>query len=437
MRKSLLVLLSTCSATVWSAPYVMSPGAALTTGPISLPYSLESVAHNPAAGELVVRSDETLRTGYWSNLGGGVEYGDVTDFEDDLDELIDILDDGLTGDSSADEVIDRFSGVLADMSQEGYLKFEGTWALPIFPVVYRSEALKGTISLDIAQDVQGKASILYADDLAFNSTTQDFSTTASIYLKSGVQTRFAAGYSRPVYTRAVGQFNGTLIAGTRLNIINLKLSKQILALTNLDGESLGDVIKDEYENNQEDATNAGLDVGLIWVAEKYRLGLTMTNLNQPSFDYGKLGVNCESMTNITQQANCFVARDHIQVNGSIDGSETHTMNALTTVDASYILTERWTVSGSMELAKYDDLVGDENQWMAVSTTWFPQTMWIPAVRLGYKSNLAGSKLSSVNWGFTAFKIFNFDLAYGLESIDVDGTSVPRSFGASIGFQEGF
>ncbi len=433
MRNLLLVLLAIYPLGALSAPFVHSPSSALTIGPSALPYSLQSVAHNPAAGSLVVNSSEKLRFGYLSTVGGSFEYGEVANFEDDLDELIDILDDGISDDDSVDEVLDRFNGVLEEIANDGYFKLEGSGSLPIFPLVFNSDMLGGTVSINLAHDIQARGSILY-DELRFRD---EIDTSAALYLKGAVLNRFGVGYSRPVYTRGVGMWKGTLIAGARLNVLSASLSKQVFGLTNLDGESVTDVIQDEFTENQEDTTEIGLDVGFIWRADKYQVGLTITNLNQPEFDYGPIADDCESISNPVQQSNCFIARTHVEEIGAIDAAETHEMNALTTVDASFMLTPRLILSGSAELGDYNDLVGDENQWVTLSATHFPRSSWLPAWRIGYRSNLVGSELSSLALGVTLFKVFNFDLDYGLDTVTIDGSSAPRSIGINFGFEESF
>ena len=95
----------------------------------------------------------------------------------------------------------------------------------------------------------------------------------------------------------------------------------------------------------------------------------------------------------------------------------------------------WSIATSYDVADYNDPVGDEVQYFSVSTTHTPSSRWIPAWRVGYRANLAGEKLSQLGLGTTLFGIFNLDLAYGLESTTIDGSSAPRSLGFSFGFEQ--
>jgi hypothetical protein len=67
----------------------------------------------------------------------------------------------------------------------------------------------------------------------------------------------------------------------------------------------------------------------------------------------------------------------------------------------------------------------------------PNWRVVPGVRVGYRENLAGQQLSQVTFGTTLFGFFNFDVLYGLDKIDVDDSSVPRSLALNIGFEQKF
>jgi len=424
------------SSFVNAAPYVMSPGSTLTTGGASSRHSIQSVAHNPAAATLVLDQKERVRFAYLSGAGVGLEYGDMENFEDDLNDLIDTIDAEDTSLDDADDLIDKFNTVLPTLGEAGYLKIESRTPIPMFPIVARIAPLDAELSLNLSLDVQMKISLLDAP-LVFNQAQGRFDTNSAVYVKSGILTQMAVGLSKSIWNHDVGRLRGQFITGARVNIYSLKLSKQVIALNSLGGEKIADVLSDEYKNNQISTTALGIDVGFLWVADKYHLGFTLTNINAPEFDYGIVGVGCEEETNITNEINCAVAREHVQALRNISSEETHVMNALGTVDASYKILWNWSVAISYELAKYNDIVGDENQWMVASTSYTPENPIVPAPRFGYRSNLAGSEISSLVMGATFFKIFNIDLEVALDTTTVGGSSAPRSFGWSIGFQEQF
>lgn len=95
------------------------------------------------------------------------------------------------------------------------------------------------------------------------------------------------------------------------------------------------------------------------------------------------------------------------------------------------------LAASYELNEVADLVGDEYQWATVSTSYYSNSSFIPAVRLGYKKNMAGSELSYAMLGATLFKRLNLDLAYGLDTVEIDGDKQPRSLYFSAGIESAF
>ncbi len=62
------------------------------------------------------------------------------------------------------------------------------------------------------------------------------------------------------------------------------------------------------------------------------------------------------------------------------------------------------------------------------------SFWLPAGRIGYRQNLTGTELGYVSIGFTAFKIFNFDIASALDTVKIDGKKLPQGLMGSIGFE---
>ncbi|WP_197483102.1 conjugal transfer protein TraF, partial [Oleiphilus sp. HI0128] len=88
------------------------PGAILTLGKTTNPNSLLALGNNPASGELLVGDEESLRLGYFSSLGFGLELGDLNNVEDDIEELEEILDsENLTLDQALDAK-DKFDALL-------------------------------------------------------------------------------------------------------------------------------------------------------------------------------------------------------------------------------------------------------------------------------------------------------------------------------------
>lgn len=290
---------------------------------------------------------------------------------------------------------------------------------------------------DISLNTQVLARVLDAP-LSYDEQNKSFSTATAAYLKGATQTAFALGYARGWFDTAEQKtYGGQLYAGAKLSVYAIELSKQVFLLQKLDGKDIGDVIRDEYDNNSQSTTAAGLDLGVIWASERYRLGATLYNLNQPSFDYGPIGENCQTRAeNSVARANCEAAADFAQVRGEIKALESHKKSAYLAVDGTYYWQSNAWVSAALDLASYDDFVGTQNQWLNISGTYSPSTHWLPTVRSGLQKNLAGSKLTQLALGLE-FKGVSLDVSWALDSTAIDGSDLPRSFGFSLAIAEQF
>lgn len=434
--KKLAVLLGLLSVQAFAVDGVNS-GSSLTTGPSSSHFSMSSAMRNPAMAPLMVPEGERWRLNYLPSISLAVEIGDVENFADDLDELIDLIEDPSTNQDSADETLDRFNAVLVRMGEDGYIKQSVNLSVPITPAYFRSKSGASTFFMDL--NIGAQASLQVIDQiLRLDGQNQNFTTDTAIYFKSGIENKLSFGYGRQVLgsnKRLKGK--GKLYAGVKLNLIQLELSKQVTRLEDLDGKEVSDVIKDEYDNNLKSNTGFGIDVGLVWDADWYRAGFRIDNINSPEFSYGDIGVNCQSRAeNTIERSSCEFSQSLIAA-GRLKSSEKHTKHALMRVDGLLKITDRWFVSSSLDLAEYDDIVGFKNQWLTLAMAYETSGKLIPAPRIGYQENLAGTGLSSYTFGLTFFKCISLDFEWGTESTTVDGDSMPRRFGFSLAFEESF
>ncbi|WP_075186223.1 conjugal transfer protein TraF [Teredinibacter haidensis] len=407
-----------------------------TTGDIPSEYSVFAANTNPAAAALVVAEEDSFRINYLPSIWNANELGKVDNFIDDLDELIDILDDPSLAEGSVSETLERFNTVLVEMGESGYSKTSIGLTAPILPLYHYNHLLEATFFADFSYGATIGMSVL-DDELTFDPQNLLFSTNTSAYIKSGIEARLSGGMSKKLYT--FGDDDGLeLYGGFKLNVIHLRLSKQLIALQQLNGESIEDVVEDSYDENLESTSNMSLDIGVLLVAERYRAGLTITDINSPSYNYGAVGTNCDRFSDASiERSNCDTAAYFVQAKGEIIAQEQHTQEALATVSGVFNLSRKWMVSGELELAEYDDIVGHQNQWLNLGTAYNTNSNVWPSFRIGYRKNMAGSELSSVNLGFTLFGRLTLDGSWGMESTEVDGTTVPRMFGFSVGFQQKF
>lgn len=434
--KKLAVLFCFISVQVFAVDGV-NPGSSMTSGPSSNHFSISSSIQNPAMAPLMVPEGERWRINYLPSISSSTELGDVENFADDLDELVDLIDDPSTNTDSAEATLDRFNDVLVRMGKNGYIKQSINVSIPIAPAYYHSNSQEGTYFLDLNYGAQISLQVI-DQVLRLDEQNQSFTTDTSIYVKSGIENKLSFGYGRQVFAsnKRLSKW-GKFYAGVKLNLIQLELSKQVTRLEDLDGEEVSDVIRDEYDKNLKSNTDFGVDVGLVWDAEWYRAGFRIDNLISPEFSYGDVGVNCTSRAeNTIERSSCELSQSLI-ADGRLKASEKHKKHALMRVDGLLKITDRWFVSSALDLAEYDDIVGFENQWFNLAMSYDSDSLWVPSARIGYQENLVGTGLSSYTFGFTFFKCLSLDFEWGTESITVDGDSAPRRFGFAIAFAESF
>jgi len=432
MKRLILVSSILSALPVYATSSGVNVGSSMTTGPVSNPYSLSAASNNAAMASLVIKPGEKNRFSFGA-IGFNVEYGQVDGFIDDLEDLTDILDDpGSTNDSS-EEVIDRFNKVLVTFGDQGYLKGNFHLNVPLAPFYIHSEKLKGTFGLDFGISAQGGFGIL-DDPLSFNDQNGTFTTATSIYLKAGTEFTLSGSYSRPVYKNN----HGTLYGGVKAKYITLELSKQLIPLESIDSDEIEDLLVDKYDQNLIDSQEFAVDLGLVWDAKYYRIGLSLENLNEPEFKYGEIGANCTSVKEATnERSTCEVAKYFTQQTGEITATETHVKSSMARADAMVKVTDRLQLSGVLDLAEYNDVIGYDNQWYHIAASYDADSTWVPSIRVGYQENLAGTKTSSLNFGASLFGMVNLDVQWGLDEVEIDGSNIPRTFGISLSVDERF
>ena len=95
---------------------------------------------------------------------------------------------------------------------------------------------------------------------------------------------------------------------------------------------------------------------------------------------------------------------------------------------------RWSTHLGLDVDPATDPMGDEFQWLTLSAGLTRDGWWLPGARIGYRQNLAGSELKYISLGVTAFKIVNIDLSSALDTVSIDGTTLPQGLMFSLGFQ---
>jgi hypothetical protein len=431
---TLAIYLFACSTAAHANDPFQGVGTSITTGSISFQQNMSSISNNPAAASHFMQNESGLVLNILPPIGAGYEVGQIDSLIDELDELIDILEnDNLTAQDALDAK-DRFDPFLKLASQDGLLKVSGHAGIPLFPIFYFNSEF-GTFTLNAKINGSLRSTVIddSIDIIGFNDSFI-INTSAAVYVKSAGLTQFSAGYSRPVWKRN----EGVLHAGATLNINRLSLSKNLISLAGLeDGEDIGDAIEDDYEKNEQSSTNLSLDLGALWVDTNYSMGLSINDINAPEYDYKTLVSDCSQEQGISLD-NCLVAQEAI-ARGKITGQETFVANTQATFEASAWLgnENKWLVHTSIDLNDKNDPLGDVYQWASLSASTQFNNWVIPGLRIGYSQNLAGTELSYYSIGMTLFKRAQLDVRWSSDSVEVDGSNIPRSAFFSFSIQSQF
>jgi len=413
------------SCTSIAAPSFHDAGPNLSDNGASGAWSSLYATRNPAGSQFSIAPQSTLRMGILSSIGVGAEVGPIDNFVDEIDDLIDQLDRDDISLSEGNALVHRFNAILGPLAQDGYVKVQGGVQVPLFPILFRSEL--GVFTVDANIGAQARVGFLDSP-LTYNAVAEELETASAVYVKGAKVSEVALGFSRAMWQHGTGR----LFVGGSLRYLHAELSKQVVALDSIaDDEDVEDVLADNYDVNARTSSNVTVDLGAIYDGSTYRIGLTLANLTEPKFDYGAIGSNCGALAGSSQYS-CHAAAfygDRIALN------ETWTLERFATLEGALLFAGgAGSLAASVDLNDVHDPVGDLNQGLKVALGYKTQTPWLPDMRVGYRKNLAGTELSSASLGFTFFSRLHVDVAYGLESTEIDGSSVPRTMAFNIGFE---
>lgn len=305
----------------------------------------------------------------------------------------------------------------------------------------QNSALKDLQSLVSSADLTTLQSALTATASGESLGTTYAITSASAFdVKVAAVTQVSLGYATDV-TRYTPELLRNLSstakvdAGLRLSAYQARLYRQFMAVVDADGNSN----KIEFNSDRsysQSASAIGLDAGVNWVEDNYQLGATIYNINGPSFDYPSPLKD----PNTANQA----AAQQLAASGKVNLQDRVRLKPHLVVEGSlHSADKRWLLQSSLAVNKTTDFVGDEQQYFTASVGYNAERFeqgWLdyvmPSVRLGYRHNLAGAKLSGMGLGLS-WGVVNLDLYTSLQKVQADGTSVPRSAGGSLSIAEKF
>lgn len=414
------------------------PGAAFVLGPVSHPHNPAGV-YNPAAAAV---PNSRHHIGLFE-AGAGMELGDVDSLVDELDELQETLEDSsefleeflaenahLLADPNAlmealeDHVDDTFGGFLERAEASGYVKGASYAAHPLTPALFRIPGREDALSLEYNLGTQMRLGVLSApvtiNDGGGSNDPDDWSLESDIALHvQDADTRdLSLGYARPLMRHG----GAVLLGGAKVRLIQGELNHAILPLDGLEDDVM-EAAADVIGNDTRATSQIGLDLGALWVTPYWRAGATLVNINEPTLNYKALGEDCAEKAG-DAQVRCEAAAGFAD---SVDLEPSYTYGRQLRLEgAAHTLDEAWVAAGYLEANAVEDAFGDEYQWAGVSVSSAPGSGWYPGFRMGYRTNLAGEKLSYVTTGLSFFSSVHLDIGYALDSVEFDEEDYPRS-----------
>ncbi len=463
-------------------------GTSLSLGNAAHPSSVKSLSqHNPSAASGQRR--DGISMGIFG-IGFGYEIGPLDDFDDlftgvedsaeELSTTMESINGDMENSGSPEEALDAllagFAGiadvessindVLDKLAKDGYVAVSVMGSPPIVPLTITHDNLRGTLTVGYEQSVRGRLSILHKDPIAtgfgnlpqssddycigsdrdeagcdddqylYNTDTDNiqdpddetisldalddgFSLESSgAYIQTAYLKSFSLGFGREVWRN----YYGILHAGGRLNRHSADLSRTAVFFSDDPDSSL----QDSFKENTESSDSLGADIGVLWTARYYQLGASISNLIEPRFDYPAIPRECDGNTT------CELLNEYVDA-GILERRAQWVMERQLTLEAAAHSDDgNWHVGMSYDVNPTPGPAGadfgDEFQWFTLGATFDATSLFLPALRLGYRKNMAGSELSYVTAGTTLFGGLNVDLAMSNETVD----SSPRSYYLNIG-----
>jgi roadblock/LC7 domain-containing protein len=436
--------LATATALAQAAPLYHPPGPNLTFGAVSNGQTIVSDITNPAAGASTLKKEgNQYRIGLPGSIGVGFEFGDAENLFERIDAEADAFQntqtvsgaDAAEAAANVSSAVASLNAVLADVEADGYAKVFGSIHVPL---VITHQALGGSLAIDVSGSVEARVTALH-DTVVFNEAaaaggvddpTDDINVTfdgfgipngytvdndSTLVVQGAQTTDLALGYSRPVMDLG----DSTLYAGVRGHHYKVGLARAFKRLGDLvdDAEqAFDDALDEDFVTD----TGMGLDLGVLYVSEHYRLGATLANLNEPEFEFGDIN----NLGDFTDP----------DIRAAVQATNSYTMERQLQFEAAlYTASQNWVISAAMDANAIEDVLGDEYRWASVSAAYATNTWFLPGVRVGLRQNLAGTKIKYLTGGLTLGPV-NLDLAYSPDSVTIDGDTVPRGATLNLGVE---
>jgi len=260
----------------------------------------------------------------------------------------------------------------------------------------------------VTYNLTGGASVTVNPD---GTTKFRFDNNSGVITRAAQITEISIGYSRKVWQQA----DDKVYVGVKSKYYDVSLSNTAVPLSNIENaRTIFDALDKSNFSYQQDF---GIDLGAIWSGKQYQVGATLTNLNEPDFQYPPSDLSGPAIIRL------------------IRDSERYVMQRQLKLDGGYIINDgAWGINFGLDANPVPDPMGDDYQWASVGAGFASDSWWLPGARVGLRKNMAGTKLTYVTAGITAFNNVNLDLAATTQTIQVNDRTIPRGLIANLGVQ---
>ncbi len=310
----------------------------------------------------------------------------------------------------------------------------------------------GAIGLEISAYAEGQERLLSSNkpvalDTQYllanpNATTNDIINNGlilqtALYTKTAQFAEAALTYAYQFYAHPyLAVRNMQLTGALRVKYMQAKLRKNINSLAQLltSDNDVGQQVADDIQEtlgSGEAETQIGVDLGFMLNHRYGLLGLTVYNINSPTFTYNTLGVG----TDIQAQTEQFYS-DQIALKETVTLDPQAKLTAAVHTSGKQLM-----LSGSIDLNEANNLLNNPYQWASVALSYSSSIsdawwyMFVPDIRLSYRTNLADSEQSYITTGLT-FGVLNIDITFSdLDSLqNVSEDNIPKGLGLQAGLE---
>lgn len=299
-------------------------------------------------------------------------------------------------------------------------KVFGIADIPKFDKEFAKQQIRNYLNADAAdkpETIDLSAGFLLKVDPTTGAVSGQFENESVLLTKVAQVDEFALNYGRQMLKLG----SGKLHLGTKLKFLRVGVSQVGFRLGDVtDSEKIFDDLRNaefEYDNQM------AIDVGAVWQDSTYNLGLTIVNATQPEFTFSEIevdGYKEGSILTELKKHDAYIMEPQAKLSAGV-----------------FTQNKQWSLSLGLDTNGVKDIMRDASQWASIAGVYTSDTWSLPSARLGYRKNMVGTELSYLSAGLTLFDFLNVDVASSLETVEVNGATLPRSFAVNLGIAQNF